>query len=190
MKKSYLYTGTGDNGTTSLVGGVRIAKNSPRVSAYGDIDELNSHLGVVQAYAAGIEGADAEAARLQEMEGVMFGIGAYLATPYDCLHPASCKSVTPGRLKEIENAIDLLDSATEPQRSFILPGGSVAAAHAHVARTVCRRAERSLLNLAATGEPVDPAVMTYINRMSDYLYILARYLNHLTGHKDIPWSGV
>ena len=186
MKKSFLYTRTGEDGTTSLVGGTRIAKNSLRVSAYGDIDELNSHLGVVQAYAAKIPAADGEAERLLGIESVMFEIGSYLATA-PAEEPLPCKGTTPERIAELENEIDTLDSITPPQNSFILPGGTVAAAHAHVARTVCRRAERSILTLADSGEPVDPAVLTYINRLSDYLFILARYLNHLASVPDIPW---
>lgn len=186
MKKSFLYTRTGDSGTTSLVGGARIAKNSLRVSAYGDVDELNSHLGVVQAYASEIPAASGEARRLLDIESVMFEIGSYLATA-PTAGSTLCKGTTPEKTEALERAIDTLDSLTPPQNSFILPGGSVAAAHTHVARTVCRRAERSILTLADSGEEVDPAVLTYINRLSDYLFILARYLNHLISVPDIPW---
>lgn len=185
MKKSFLYTRTGDTGTTSLVGGARIAKNSLRVTAYGDIDELNSHLGVVQAHAALTEGAEAEAQRLLEIESLMFDIGSYLATPPEKLPQ---QPVTEECIAGLENAIDLLDAATRPQNCFILPGGSVAAANAHVARTVCRRAERSLLNLTDSGEAVEPSVIRYINRLSDYLFILARNLNQQAGREDIPWN--
>ncbi|MCM1521476.1 MAG: cob(I)yrinic acid a,c-diamide adenosyltransferase [Muribaculaceae bacterium] len=180
MKKSLLYTRTGDAGTTALVGGSRIAKNSLRVSAYGDVDELNSHLGLVQAYAAAITGAETEASMLLDIERMLFSIGATLATP----GPTQCKALTPEALALLETSIDTLDSIVEPQRNFILPGGTVAAAEAHVARTVCRRAERSILTLNE-AEPVDPAIISYINRLSDWLFILARRLNSLAGVSDI-----
>lgn len=175
-----LYTRTGDAGSTTLVGGSRIAKNSARVNAYGDVDELNSHLGLVQAYAAGIEGADEIASKLLEIERTMFSIGATLATPGS----AKCEALTDDVIRGLEESIDLLDSLTEPQRWFILPGGSVPAAEAHVARTVCRRAERSILDLNAR-EPVDPNILVYINRLSDWLYIVARRLNGLCGVSEL-----
>lgn len=181
MKKSLIYTRTGDDGTTSLVGGTRIAKNSPRVNAYGTLDELNSHLGLVQAHAAMIPGAEPEAEILLGIERLMFGIGAYLATP----DGRECKAITPEVIAALEHAIDEADSRVEPQKWFILPGGTVAAATAHVARTVCRRAERAILDLAATGQYVDPAVLAYVNRLSDYLYILARRLNAAAGREEI-----
>lgn len=179
MKKSMLYTRTGDAGTTALVGGTRIAKNSVRVNAYGDIDELNSHLGMVQALAASAPGAGEEAARLEGIERVMFEIGGYLANP-----GAPCCGGLGERIAGLEEAIDSLDASTPPQHWFILPGGTVAAASAHIARTVCRRAERSVLTLAET-ESVDPAVTAYLNRLSDYLYILARKLNALAGMEEL-----
>lgn len=179
MKKSMLYTRTGDAGTTALVGGKRIAKHSLRVNAYGDIDELNSHLGMVQALAASTPGAGDEAARLEGIERVMFEIGGYLANP-----AAPCCEGLGERTAALEEAIDMLDASTPEQRWFILPGGTVAAAAAHIARTVCRRAERSVLALAAE-ESVDPAVTAYVNRLSDYLYILARKFNALAGVEEL-----
>ncbi|MCM1163830.1 MAG: cob(I)yrinic acid a,c-diamide adenosyltransferase [Muribaculaceae bacterium] len=180
MKKSMIYTRTGDAGTTALVGGSRIAKNSIRVSAYGDLDELNSHLGLVQAYAAQMPEAADEAAMLLRIELTLFGIGATLATP----GTSTCKALEGDAVKELEESIDLIDSLVEPQKWFILPGGCVAAAEAHVARTVCRRAERSILTLA-DAEPVDPTILTYMNRLSDWLYILARRLNALSGVAEL-----
>lgn len=180
MKKSMLYTRTGDTGSTALVGGSRIAKNSLRVNAYGDVDELNSHLGLTQAYASGVKGAEMIADTLLLIERAMFSIGAALATPGS----ARCDALTDDVIKGLEESIDLLDSLTEPQRWFILPGGSVAAAEAHVARAVCRRAERSILALNET-EPVDSRVLVYINRLSDWLYIVARRLNALCGVSEL-----
>ncbi|MDE5905962.1 cob(I)yrinic acid a,c-diamide adenosyltransferase [Muribaculaceae bacterium Isolate-039 (Harlan)] len=191
MKKSLLYTRTGDAGMTSLVGGKRVAKNSPRVNAYGTLDELNAHIGLVQAHCAQLD--NFVTATLLSINNTLFNLGAYLATPPapapadDSELPQSLR-VIPDRIAELEQQIDTLDGSVPEQRTFILPGGSIGAAHAHVARTVCRRAEREILNLADTGEAVAPIVLTYINRLSDYLFILARYINHFTGTPDIPWQ--
>lgn len=179
MKKSMLYTRTGDAGMTSLAGGSRIAKNSARVCAYGDVDELNSHLGLVQAYAASIRGARQEAQRLSDIQQLMFVIGAYLASP-DALE---CQGLGSEHTSGLEAAIDSMDASLPPLKSFILPGGSIAASAAHIARTVCRRAERSVLALAAV-ESVDPDVTAFLNRLSDYLFILSRKFNALTGIDD------
>lgn len=194
MKKSMLYTRTGDRGTTALVGGTRVAKNSPRVSAYGSVDELNAHIGLLQAYVKEISGAEADSALLLRINALMFNLGAYLATPSPQLGPdeplpadAKAPAVEESDLEALENAIDRLDAAVPPQRTFILPGGTIAAGVAHVARTVCRRAEREVLTLMDTGAFVHPMVTRYINRLSDYLFILARSLNHLAGVPDIPW---
>ncbi len=184
MKKSLLYTRTGDRGMTSLVGGSRVAKNCIRVNAYGTVDELSAHLGLVRAY---VESYETEAAEdLEVLAGamrVMFSIGAHLASP----GADACQGVSEEDIEIMERAIDRLDSLVEPQRSFILPGGSIPAAQTHVARTVCRRAEREVLTLVASGETVAEVVTCYLNRLSDYLYILARRLNQLADRRDIPW---
>ncbi len=197
MKKSMIYTRTGDRGTTSLVGGERVAKNSPRVSAYGTVDELNAYIGLLQSYVKNVNGVEVDSALLLKVNGVMFCIGAYLATPSPSAAPdepapegARSPKVSDEDIEELEGAIDRLDASVPPQRTFILPGGSIAASHAHVARTVCRRAERRVLDLADTGSYVHPAVTRYLNRLSDYLFILARSLNHLAGIQDIPWEGL
>lgn len=193
MKKSLLYTRTGDAGMTSLVGGKRVAKNSPRVNAYGTLDELNAHIGLVQARCSELD--NFVTSTLLDINNTLFNLGAYLATPpaevtetspADAI-PTVLKAL-PDRIADLEHQIDTLDSMVPAQRTFILPGGSLGAAEAHVARTVCRRAEREILNLAGTGEHIEPMVLTYINRLSDYLFILARYINHFTGTPDIPWQ--
>ena len=193
MKKSLLYTRTGDAGTTSLIGGQRIAKNSPRVSAYGSVDELNAMIGLVQAHCADMD--NFVTSTLLTINNTLFNIGAYLATPsadVTIASPAkdeeSPSPIAPELLSELEHQIDLLDSSVPQLRQFVLPGGSIGAAHAHVARTVCRHAERDILTLADTGAYVHPAIPTYINRLSDYLFILARYINHFTGHPEITWK--
>lgn len=193
MKKSLLYTRTGDAGMTSLIGGKRVAKNSPRVNAYGTLDELNAHIGLVQARCSELD--NFVTSTLLDINNTLFNLGAYLATPpaevtetspADAI-PTVLKAL-PDRIADLEHQIDTLDSMVPAQRTFILPGGSLGAAEAHVARTVCRRAEREILNLATTGEHIEPIVLTYINRLSDYLFILARYINHFTGTPDIPWQ--
>ena len=193
MKKSLLYTRTGAAGMTSLVGGTRIAKNSPRVNAYGTLDELNAHIGLVQARCSELD--NFVTSTLLDINNTLFNLGAYLATPpaevtetspADAI-PTVLKAL-PDRIADLEHQIDTLDSMVPAQRTFILPGGSIGAAEAHVARTVCRRAAREILNLATTGEHIEPIVLTYINRLSDYLFILARYINHFTGTPDIPWQ--
>ncbi|WP_297066817.1 cob(I)yrinic acid a,c-diamide adenosyltransferase [uncultured Duncaniella sp.] len=205
MKKSPLYTRTGDTGMTSLIGGQRVAKNSPRVSAYGTLDELNAMVGLVQAHCTELD--DFVTASLLSVNNTLFNIGAYLATPSqqsaaqqessaDGTSASEAQANDPAEkitatltpvLADLEHQIDLLDSMTPPLRLFVLPGGSIGAAHAHVARTVCRRAEREILTLADTGAYVAPIVLTYINRLSDYLFILARYINHFTGTAELTW---
>lgn len=184
MKKSMLYTRTGDAGLTSLVGGKRVPKNCIRVNAYGTVDELSAHIGLVRAHLEVLpQECDREVALLAQVMGKMFCIGAYLATAA----AEECKGVTDEDISALEEGIDRLDAEVPQQRSFILPGGTIAAAHAHVARTVCRRAEREVLTLASSGEPVLDIVLRYLNRLSDYLYILARALNHRASTPDIPW---
>lgn len=190
MKKSMLYTRTGDKGLTSLVGGARVPKNCIRVNAYGTVDELSAQLGLVRAHLEILpQACEAEVELLAQVMGKMFCIGAYLATPAgpDGEPLTECKGVTEDDITALEQGIDRLDAEVPQQRSFILPGGTIAAAHAHVARTVCRRAEREVLTLADSGEPVLDIVFRYLNRLSDYLYILARALNHRASTPDIPW---
>lgn len=224
MKKSLLYTRTGDAGTTSLIGGERVPKNSPRVCAYGTLDELNATIGLVQAHCTELD--NFVNATLLTINNTLFNIGAYLATPQptpaqatestasessplpkdpkdlnnpkdpsdpkdltgssDCQDSPIVRALTPA-IADLEHQIDLLDSIVPPLRQFVLPGGSIGASHAHVARTVCRRAEREILNLTSTGAYVAPVVLNYINRLSDYLFILARYINHFTGTPELTW---
>lgn len=194
MKKSLLYTRTGDAGHTSLVGGTRIPKNSPRVAAYGDLDELNAHLGILRAHIDQMQYTPAQAL-LATVQATLFDLGAYLATPSVTIGEASllppserpAPAITPDDILTLERAIDTLDATLPPQRTFILPGGTLAAAHAHLARTVCRRAERTILTLIDTDQYVHPSLLQYINRLSDYLFILARALNAAASHPDIPW---
>lgn len=181
MKKSILYTRTGDAGKTSLVNGVRVPKNSPRVNAYGTLDELNAHIGLVQSHTVSLDNFVNES--LLRISNMLFNIGSYLANSSEEAVP----SLSDDDITSLEHDIDTLDSMLPPLKLFVLPGGSVGASHAHVARTVCRRAEREIWSLVETGAAVSPLVTTYVNRLSDYLFALARYINHVTGTPEVIW---
>ncbi|HEY8393762.1 MAG TPA: cob(I)yrinic acid a,c-diamide adenosyltransferase [Thermaerobacter sp.] len=180
-----IYTRTGDAGQTSLFGGRRVGKDNPRVQAYGAVDELNAVLGLAIAHL----GQEEPAALLRRLQDDLFQIGADLATPDDPNRPAGSQPARVGddRVEELERAIDRYDADLPPLRQFILPGGTVAGATLHLARTVARRAERCAVALAAR-EPVNPAVLRYLNRLSDLLFVLARWVNHRAGVADIPWG--
>ncbi len=181
--KSNLYTGTGDAGTTCLVGGERVSKTCRRLEAYGTVDELSSFIGVV---AASPDCPKELVSQLHDIQNRLFDVGCYLATAVaDGMHP-DCKGIDASGVNRVEAWIDYLDERTPKIRAFVLPGGSLVAAHCHVARTVCRRAERLILGLASE-EYVDPLLLKWFNRLSDYLFIAARYLNHNVGVDEITW---
>jgi cob(I)alamin adenosyltransferase len=171
-----IYTRTGDIGQTSLFGGTRVAKNDARIESYGTIDELNSFLGVARA-ASPDSPIDAV---LHQAQIDLFEIGAHLASPGTSRFPG----VEPQRITDLERAIDSMETELEPLRTFILPGGAPAAAHLHVARTVCRRAERRMV---ALRPPIDPVLVRYVNRLSDLLFVLAREVNHRGGVAETEW---
>ncbi|MDE7180859.1 MAG: cob(I)yrinic acid a,c-diamide adenosyltransferase [Muribaculaceae bacterium] len=184
MKKSGLYTRTGDGGTTSLVGGERVRKNCERIEAYGTVDELSSALGVVAADA----GCPQEVkGQLQEVQNELFNIGGYLATAVVPGQEPECRALHGEAIADLEGWIDALDEQTPKINAFVLPGGCQLAAHTHLARTVCRRAERCVLTLSES-EYVDPCVIRYINRLSDYLFIAARFINFVRGEAEITWK--
>lgn len=179
-----IYTRTGDTGTTSLVGGKRVRKDSLRLDAYGTVDELNSLLGLLLTEDA-IDG-DARA-MLYAVQNKLFNIGAYLATDNTenpMLEPTGLGHKVIGAL---ENDIDIMTQSLPPLRAFILPGGCRAAALANVCRTVCRRAERRVIALTAEAR-VDDLVIRFLNRLSDYLFTLGRHLNHLTSTPETEWK--
>ncbi len=183
IMKSNLYTRTGDSGKTSLVGGQRVPKDCLRLEAYGTLDEFSAFLGVVLS-AHNCEPKEKE--HLLDIQNRLFDLGAYLAT----LPPEGKKPLLEGMdlcIEQVEKWIDYLDNTTPKANAFILPGGTELAAHTHVARTVCRRTERAILRLA-NQEWVDPRLIVYINRLSDYLFILARYFNHIAGVEEIKWK--
>lgn len=184
MGKSLLYTRGGDTGYTSLVGGERVKKNSSRLCAYGTIDELSSALGLI---VAGNRCGEDLSKLVYEIQNELFNIGSYLATINTVGSEKPCSSLSENEIEWIEKQIDRIDGETPPIREFILPGGCEAAALAHMARVICRRAERCILDLSDT-EYVDPNVIRYVNRLSDLLFAMARNLNHGQGYKEITWK--
>ena len=177
-----IYTKAGDRGETRLLGGARVPKDHPRVAAYGDVDETNAALGAVRALAeAPLE------ALLFSIQKDLFAIGAQLADPTHKVASKRAKAaVTAAHVRRLEKAIDSREAKLPPLRSFVLPGGTPAAALLHQARTVCRRAERSVVTLAREAD-VDPRIIVYLNRLSDLLFVLARFENHLAGRDEDRW---
>lgn len=180
--KSRLYTRTGDDGTTSLVGGTRAPKDSARLEAYGTVDELNSWLGLIASMPSMPEN---RRNTLLEIQNRLFDIGAILATePQSAWQPVPLPS---SAVEAIEAAIDEIDGQLPPLRQFILPGGHPAAARANIARTVARRAERRIIALNRAC-PVQPEITAYINRLSDFLFALAREININNSVNEIYWQ--
>lgn len=181
-----IYTKTGDTGDTGLFGGGRVPKSHPRVEAYGDVDELNATIGVARATGSPPDPEiDALLVRVQQD---LFAIGALLATPDRermRMHLDKAK-IDQERVAELERAIDAADAELEPLRAFILPGGSSKAAALHVARTVCRRAERRIVDIADEME-IPPLVIVYLNRLSDLLFTLARLANKRASTEETAW---
>ncbi|MFT3914675.1 MAG: cob(I)yrinic acid a,c-diamide adenosyltransferase [Anaeromyxobacteraceae bacterium] len=177
-----IYTKTGDRGETALFGGPRVKKFDPRVEAYGEVDELNAALGVVR---AGPLDPELEA-QLGLVQSELFTLGAELATPHEAKARAVVPPVDPAWAARLEGAIDAWDRELPPLTSFVLPAGTPAAAALHLARCVCRRAERRVVALAAEAA-VDPEVLVYLNRLSDYLFTAARVANLRAGRPEAPW---
>ncbi|HEX5633485.1 MAG TPA: cob(I)yrinic acid a,c-diamide adenosyltransferase [Gemmatimonadales bacterium] len=179
-----IYTRTGDAGETALFGGGRVTKDHPRVAAYGDVDELNSVIGLARA----TEPRDLFDAMLEEIQRDLFAIGGHLATPDPEKVAKALEKATLSheRVEAFERAIDEADTELPPLRAFVLPAGSPKAAALHVARTACRRAERNVVHLAVQ-EAVPELFMVYLNRLSDLLFTLARLANHRAGATDVTW---
>lgn len=191
MKLTKIYTKTGDGGSTSLVGGVRIKKGSVRLDAYGTVDELSSHLGLLVAHIESQPNVTDEEAKivadLERIQCALFNVGTYLATDTTQTPVYESAKLSPEEIPHLEEEIDRILPLLPELDSFVLPGGNVMAAQCHVARTVCRRAERVIVTLAAEAE-IAPEMIQYINRMSDYLFVLARYLNILEGTEEKKWK--
>ena len=177
-----IYTKTGDTGQTSLFDKSRVSKADPRVEAYGEVDELNACLGAARA--ARLD-ADLTAV-LEQIQSELFAVGARLADPSSRIAARVEKvTVSNAEVEQLEAMIDRLEAQLPPLRRFILPGGSTAGALLHLARTVCRRAERRVVGLGA--EAVDPVIVTYLNRLSDLLFVMARVANHRAGTTEVEW---
>lgn len=186
MKKSIIYTRTGDGGTTSLVGGTRIQKTHVRLEAYGTVDELNAYIGMLASLTKDIT---TERDLLTFVQHKLFAIGAYLATdPHQNTHAAS-GLIQPEDITKLEQAIDEDDASLPPLNNFVLPGGSYPAAVCQVCRTVCRRAERRILLLEKQEQQdLSAEIKQFINRLSDFLFVFARKLNYLTSTPEIFWD--
>ena len=178
-----IYTRTGDQGQTSLLGGHRVPKDTLRIEVYGTIDELNSHIGLLRDHAHGRR--DALLIPIQEK---LFSLGSRLASGNEKqAEKFKVPQVTDEDITTLEAAMDGMDKEVPEMRNFILPGGHQAASQAHVCRTVCRRAERLLVTLASSEE-VPATAVRYLNRLSDLLFVLARHLAHMDGVADTPWN--
>lgn len=186
-----LYTRTGDAGMTSLVGGQRIPKTHIRLEAYGTVDELNSHIGLLLAELRTdnvvCAALDADIQLLIDVQHLLFSIGSMLATDTSERDYRPGRYVTPEDVQAMERAIDAAQEGLPGWRGFILPGGTRAAAQAHVCRTVCRRAERRIYAMAAEAE-VDQDLLAYVNRLSDYFFALAQKINHSAGQEELIWA--
>jgi len=179
------YTKTGDDGTTGLFGGRRVAKTDLRVEAYGTVDELNSALGVARAQVQNTP-ADALDALIARIQTELFVLGADLATPSD--NKALIDRLNTDQVEALEGDIDRYEAELEPLTQFILPGGSLPGAWLHLARTICRRAERRCVDLDVQPESnLGDAIVPYLNRLPDLLFVLGRYANHLVGGPETPW---
>lgn len=187
VKLNKIYTRTGDQGTTGLVDGSRIAKSAPLMTAIGDVDEANSWVGMA---AVALDPASDEAAMLARIQNELFDLGADLATPPDAAvgfgpHEMALR-IVPGQIARLEQEIDAMNAALAALKSFILPGGSEAAARLHLARAVARRAERSAVAAAAERD-LNPLALAYLNRLSDHLFVAARHVN-AGAAGDVLWK--
>ncbi len=177
-----IYTKTGDKGTTSLVGGTRVSKASLRIEAYGTVDELNSYIGLVRDQPVNELRRDL----LKEIQDRLFTVGSILAS-----EPEQTKKIIPdlheADIKLLESEMDTIDAVVPPLRAFVLPGGHQSVSFCHVARTVCRRAERIIITLNGQ-QPVDILAIKYLNRLSDYLFMLSRLMTHELGSEEVVWK--
>lgn len=178
-----IYTKTGDKGSTSLIGGVRVPKNHIRIESYGTVDELNSQLGMVTDLAAD----EAVTGWIREVQDRLFTLGSELATAPDKDIKMKLPDLHDSDVTWLEGHIDQMNEILPEMRSFIIPGGNAAASACHVARCICRRAERICVGMEGEGEHIPELAIRYLNRLSDFLFVLARYITHQAGGQDLPW---
>lgn len=178
-----IYTKTGDKGATSLIGGTRVSKAHIRIESYGTVDELNSYLGMVNDTCGHPQVSD----WLREIQDRLFTLGAELATTPEKEVKMKLPDLHDEDVTWLEERIDQMNEVLPEMRSFLIPGGNLAASTCHVARCVCRRAERLCVGMQENGEPVHELIVRYLNRLSDFLFTLARYIGQLAGAAELPW---
>lgn len=179
-----IYTKTGDKGTTSLIGGTKVSKSHLRIEAYGTTDELNSYIGLCRDLLTDEQSRTI----LLEIQDRLFTIGSSLACDPEKETKLKIPDLTEPDISLLENEIDRMNEQLPEMKSFILPGGHATVSHLHIARCICRRAERCVVRLEMEGEETSPVVIKYINRLSDYLFTLARYAAHQLAVAEIPWK--
>ena len=179
-----IYTRTGDNGATSLIGGTKVPKSHFRIEAYGTVDELNSFAGLLIDH---LNAAGVSTPLLKEIQDRLFTIGSSLACDPDKEPKLKIPDLKEDDIQLLEKAIDRMTEELPPMKSFVLPGGHIAVSTAHVTRCVCRRAERACVRLQEEQFFVEPRVLRYLNRLSDYFFVLARYAAHRLAVPEIPW---
>jgi cob(I)alamin adenosyltransferase len=179
-----IYTKTGDLGKTSLIGGTKVAKSHLRIESYGTVDELNSYVGLINDMIS--DGRSKE--MLREIQDRLFTIGSALACDPEKETLMKIPDLKEEDVQLLENGIDFMNEILPEMRSFILPGGHIAVSTIHVGRCVCRRAERICVHLKEEDPQLEPLVIKYLNRLSDYLFVLARFTGHLLGAEEIPWK--
>lgn len=186
--KSKVYTKTGDKGSTSLVSGSRVSKGDERISLYGDVDELNSHLGLAYKYYSIDTDDKKNLTLLHKVQSALFDLGSNLACEYEKREKYKLPLINLEIISEMEASIDEMDEKLEPLKSFILPGGSLSASQLHVCRTVTRRVERSLVHFSSNLSHEAPEnANIFLNRLSDYLFVLARFANFVTNEEELKW---
>jgi cob(I)alamin adenosyltransferase len=179
-----IYTKTGDLGKTSLIGGTKVPKSHIRIDTYGTVDELNSWIGVIGDYATEAHSK----LILKEIQDRLFTVGSSLACDPDKEPLMKIPDLKESDISLLENEIDLMNEVLAPMKFFVLPGGHLAVSQTHIARCVCRRAERCCVNMQEQAIFVDPLVITYLNRLSDYLFVLSRYFSYQLEVPEIPWK--
>ncbi len=179
-----IYTKTGDKGTTSLIGGTKVSKSHIRIESYGTVDELNSWIGVVCDHTDDVKSKDT----LKEIQDRLFTIGSSLACDPDKEPKLKIPDLHERDIEFLENEIDRMNESLPEMRSFLLPGGAAAVSFAHVARCVCRRAERICVAMLENKLEVEQLVIKYLNRLSDYLFVLSRYISHLLNAGEVEWK--
>ncbi|ASB47835.1 cob(I)yrinic acid a,c-diamide adenosyltransferase [Alkalitalea saponilacus] len=182
MKKSLVYTKTGDKGSTGLIGGTRVSKNDYRLEAYGTVDELNSNIGMIRSYPIDQESIDS----IIRIQRQLFTIGSYLATDESVSDLRTKLKTEEAEIEFMELEMDKMESKLPPLSNFVLPGGHPAVAQCHICRTICRRAERRIITMQSQTT-VDEWVIRYVNRLSDYFFVLSRHLTNYFQINEIPW---